>query len=64
MQENWSVFGVCFKTALDVTRSLLWAVASQVIYPYCGDIIEARDIDLGAWQKQGFSCEHQGRFFF
>jgi uncharacterized SAM-binding protein YcdF (DUF218 family) len=48
------------KTALDVSRSLLWAIASQVIYPYCGDFSELTQVDLEEWQEKGFGCERQG----
>jgi uncharacterized SAM-binding protein YcdF (DUF218 family) len=48
------------KTALDVTRSLIWAVVSQVISPPCWEVVNLKDVDLQSWQDQGFRCEYQG----
>ena len=49
------------KTILDVTRSLFWAVASQVFQPPCTDVIELVNLDLQKWRNQDVSCEHQGK---
>jgi uncharacterized SAM-binding protein YcdF (DUF218 family) len=49
------------KTRLDVMRSLLWAVASQVISPNCNNIVPLTSVDLESWQAQGFECESQGK---
>lgn len=49
------------KTALDVTRSLLWAVASQVYSPTCGEELRLRDVDMAAWRSRGFRCERQAQ---
>jgi hypothetical protein len=51
------------KTAFDVTRSLLWSVASQVIFPYCWDVTELKDVDMDEWREKGFVCERQGQVF-
>ena len=52
--ESW------VKTVLDVTRSLLWAVLSQIIQPQCSNVTRLAEVDMQAWQHQGFKCEHQG----
>ncbi|MBE9049356.1 YdcF family protein [Nostocales cyanobacterium LEGE 11386] len=52
--ESW------VKTGLDVTRSFFWAILSQIIQPKCSDITRLADVDMQAWQSQGFKCEHQG----
>lgn len=54
---NWE-FGV--KTGLDVTRSLVWAVLSQVIQPKCSKVIPLASVDVEAWRNLGVKCEHQG----
>jgi hypothetical protein len=51
------------KTAFDITRSLLWSVASQVIFPYCWDVTELKDVDMDEWREKGFVCERQGQVF-
>jgi uncharacterized SAM-binding protein YcdF (DUF218 family) len=48
------------KTFLDVIRSLLWAILSQIIQPQCSQITKLVDVDMQAWQQRGFQCEHQG----
>ncbi|MBD2361557.1 YdcF family protein [Anabaena minutissima FACHB-250] len=48
------------KTTLDITRSLLWAVLSQIIQPQCSNVTKLSDVDMQAWQSQGFKCERQG----
>ncbi|WP_392530876.1 YdcF family protein [Nostoc sp. C117] len=52
--ESW------LKTGLDLTRSLLWAILSQIIQPQCSGIIKLAKVDLPDWQNRGFKCEHQG----
>ncbi|MCC5635966.1 YdcF family protein [Nostoc sp. CHAB 5844] len=49
-----------WKTAFDITRSLLWAVISQFIQPQCSNMIKLTDVDMQIWQNQGFVCERQG----
>ena len=53
-RESWG------KTVLDITRSLLWAVLSQIIYPQCSNVTKLAEVDMQTWQHQGFKCEHQG----
>lgn len=53
-QESW------LKTGLDLTRSLFWAILSQVIQPQCSNVTRLADVDIQAWQSRGFRCEHQG----
>ncbi|MEQ8540834.1 MAG: ElyC/SanA/YdcF family protein [Coleofasciculus sp. D1-CHI-01] len=52
-QESW------WKTGLDVTRSLVWALLSQGIQPHCSEVTPLTEVDLDAWQKSGFDCEYQ-----
>lgn len=47
------------KTALDLTRSLLWAVVSHVYRPSCEAVTPLSAVDLTQWRQQGFKCEHQ-----
>ncbi len=47
------------KTALDVTRTLLWAVASQFVQPQCLECKHLPDVNIENWQKSGFRCEYQ-----
>lgn len=54
-QEYW------LKTALDVTRSLLWTIPSQFIQPQCSQVTKLIDVDMQTWQKRGFKCENQGK---
>ncbi|MEL4895828.1 YdcF family protein [Crocosphaera sp. Alani8] len=49
-----------FKTFLDVTRSLMWAVVSQVIQPPCFYVTPLEAVDLSKWYEKGFRCEYQG----
>lgn len=49
-----------FKTGLDLSRSLLWAVVSQVYQPKCSKLIPLKDVDIKDWRQRGFKCEHQG----
>ncbi|MBD2336910.1 YdcF family protein [Calothrix sp. FACHB-156] len=48
------------KTALDVTRSLLWAGFSQIMQPQCSKVKRLAEVDMQAWESRGFRCEHQG----
>lgn len=52
--ESW------FKTGMDLSRSLVWAVFSQMIKPECSDVYPLKSVDLIAWQKRNFACERQG----
>ncbi|ARV57581.1 hypothetical protein BZZ01_02100 [Nostocales cyanobacterium HT-58-2] len=56
-RESW------LKTGLDVTRSLLWAGLSPMIQPQCSDVKKLVEVDIAAWQRQGFRCERQGRIW-
>ncbi|NJL02051.1 MAG: YdcF family protein [Spirulinaceae cyanobacterium RM2_2_10] len=53
---NWETW---WKTALDVTRSLVWAAVAPLFPPQCDDVIALADVDIQAWRQQGFKCEHQ-----
>jgi len=53
-RESW------LKTGLDLVRSLLWAIFSQIIHPQCSQVTKLADVDMPAWERQGFKCEHQG----
>jgi uncharacterized SAM-binding protein YcdF (DUF218 family) len=53
-RESW------IKTELDIIRSLLWALLSQVIQPQCSQVTKLVDVDIHSWQQHGFKCEHQG----
>ncbi|WP_197480136.1 MULTISPECIES: YdcF family protein [unclassified Anabaena] len=48
------------KTALDIIRSLLWAVVSQIIQPSCTNVTKLTDVNMPAWESRGFKCERQG----
>ncbi len=47
------------KTTLDISRSLLWALISQIYTPHCSDMVHLPEVDLAVWRTQGFKCEHQ-----
>ncbi|MBE9032460.1 YdcF family protein [filamentous cyanobacterium LEGE 11480] len=47
------------KMALDVLRSLGWAIGSQVYQPRCQQVVPLSEVNLTAWRKQGFKCQHQ-----
>ncbi|MBD0387736.1 MAG: YdcF family protein [Nostoc sp. C3-bin3] len=53
-RESWP------KTGLDVTRSLFWAIVSQIIQPQCSNVTRLTQVDMQAWENRGFHCEHQG----
>lgn len=47
------------KTLLDTVRAIGWAVGSQVYQPHCRDVVPLSDVNLQAWRKQGYQCQHQ-----
>lgn len=49
------------KTGLDVIRSLMWAVGSQVIEAKCTDVVKLPQVNMTQWCKDGFHCEHQAK---
>ncbi|WP_414526673.1 YdcF family protein [Nodularia chucula] len=49
-----------WKTGLDVTRSVFWGVFSHIFSPKCSNVVKLADVDMQAWQSQGFKCERQG----
>ncbi len=50
------------KTILDVTRSLAWAIASPLLpAPECDRVQFLTEVDMQAWLKRGFKCEHQAQ---
>lgn len=53
-KESW------IKTGLDLTRSFLWAVLSQIIHPQCTNVVHLSEVEIATWEQQGFRCEHQG----
>jgi uncharacterized SAM-binding protein YcdF (DUF218 family) len=53
-RESWP------KTGLDVTRSLFWAIVSQIIQPQCSNVTRLTQVDMQAWENRGFHCEYQG----
>ena len=52
-RESWA------KTGLDLTRSLFWAILSQIIQPQCSNVTRLTEVDMQAWENRGFDCEHQ-----
>lgn len=50
-----------WKTGLDVGRTLVWALVSQVYSPNCSNIVRLSDVKLSDWSQRGFSCERRGR---
>ncbi|HEY9796841.1 MAG TPA: YdcF family protein [Leptolyngbyaceae cyanobacterium] len=48
------------KTGLDVSRSLVWAVLSQVIQPKCSQLTPLATVNLEKWRNSGVKCERQG----
>jgi uncharacterized SAM-binding protein YcdF (DUF218 family) len=49
------------KTVLDLTRSLFWAILSQIIQPQCtANVTRLTQVDMSAWKHRGFKCERQG----
>ncbi|MGD1943217.1 MAG: YdcF family protein [Leptolyngbyaceae cyanobacterium] len=47
------------KTLLDVERSLIWALISQVYQPTCSSVFPLASVNLTQWQEKGFTCERQ-----
>lgn len=54
-RETW------LKTSLDLIRSLIWARVSQYYSPECSALKPLTSVDMVAWEKRGFKCEHQGQ---
>ncbi len=54
-RESW------LKTALDVTRSLGWAVISQGWQPKCESVMPLATADGRAGRSSAVRCEHQGQ---
>ena len=50
------------KTGLDVARSLLWALVSQVIRPHCHNLKRLIDVDMNSLYRSGFHCEYRPRY--
>ncbi len=48
------------KTALDLTRALIWAIVSQGFNPSCREVVSLVNVDVVEWCQEGFSCELQG----
>ena len=48
------------KTAVDVVRSLGWAIIGQVIPSNCEDVFPLASVVLEDWKSKGFTCERQG----
>ncbi len=51
-EEGW-------KTAIDLGRSLGWAVLSQLSHPVCDEIIPLKEVKFTDWQEMGFRCERR-----
>jgi uncharacterized SAM-binding protein YcdF (DUF218 family) len=47
------------KTALDITRSLVWAGLSHFTHPQCANVIKLKDINIEAWRQIGYKCERR-----
>ena len=47
------------KTSLDISRSLLWALISQIYTPRCSKVVHLPKVDMAVWRQKGFKCEHQ-----
>lgn len=47
------------KTAVDVSRTVLWALASQIIQPSCSNLMKLDEVNLNKWCQEKFSCEYQ-----
>ncbi|VXD14183.1 YdcF family protein [Planktothrix paucivesiculata] len=47
------------KTGLDVTRTIIWALVSQVIQPSCSNQIKLEEVNIKKWCQEKFSCEYQ-----
>lgn len=53
-QESW------LKTSIDVGRSVIWALVSQVYQPSCSSVTPLSEVNLEEWRAREFKCEHQG----
>lgn len=51
-EEDW-------KTAIDLGRSLGWAVLSQFFHPVCEEMIPLKEVRFTDWQEMGFRCERR-----
>ncbi|PSF39334.1 hypothetical protein C7H19_00670 [Aphanothece hegewaldii CCALA 016] len=51
------------KTGLDITRSMVWGIFSQIIRPYCSDVTELSKVDLNNWKNQNYQCESRLRLY-
>ena len=49
------------KTALDVTRSLMWAIIDQFYSRDCQQVQPLSEIDITQWHPDDYQCEHQGQ---
>ncbi|MCT7970654.1 YdcF family protein [Laspinema olomoucense] len=49
------------KTALDVTRSLIWAIIEPYYSTECQQVERLSEIDITQWQSEDYQCEHQGQ---
>lgn len=49
------------KTALDVTRSLIWAIIDQFYSQDCQEVERLSEIDITQWQPEDYHCEYQGQ---
>ena len=47
----------------DFARMSAVPLVSQVIFPYCWDVTELKDVDMDEWREKGFVCERQGQVF-
>ncbi|MCT7982231.1 YdcF family protein [Laspinema sp. A4] len=54
-QEFW------LKTALDVTRSLIWVIIEPFYSTDCQKVERLSEIDITQWQPEDYQCEHQGQ---
>ncbi|MGK7931222.1 MAG: YdcF family protein [Microcystaceae cyanobacterium] len=50
-----------FKTALDVTRSILWVFAAQIIHPSCSNMLNLAQMNWSVWEQQKYGCEKQNK---
>ncbi|HEY9647576.1 MAG TPA: YdcF family protein [Chroococcidiopsis sp.] len=47
------------KTAMDLVRGGLWAIASHLYTRPCPDLLRLDRVNIAAWRQQGFKCERQ-----
>jgi uncharacterized SAM-binding protein YcdF (DUF218 family) len=50
------------KTALDITRSILWSGFAQLISPPCFDVTELIKFNSQDWQNKPYQCEYRPRY--